>query len=95
MRGRESGGHPTANCLLSSTSSPTVTVRLSDMRMSPMMGGRAGAPGVGPMRLRATPATVVSTTVSLVVENLGWRTHEVIVLPLPEGALDGERVPRP
>ena len=34
-----------------------------------------------------------SGEVTLVVDNRGWRTHEVVVLPLPHGAGAGERVP--
>jgi uncharacterized cupredoxin-like copper-binding protein len=69
----------------------TVRVRLADMGMSSMMGG--DAPMGARMRLQATPATVAAGTVSLVAENVGWRTHEVVVLPLRDGTAAGQRVP--
>jgi len=33
--------------------------------------------------------------VSLVATNMGWRTHELVVMPLPDGATAGQRVPGP
>jgi len=45
------------------------------------------------MMLRVTPATVPAGQVSLVVSNMGWRTHELVVLPLAAGASAGQRVP--
>jgi len=70
-----------------------VRVRLSDMGMSAMASG--DAPMGARMVLRATPSTITAGTVSLLVENLGWRTHELVVLPLAAGAGDGQRVPGP
>jgi uncharacterized cupredoxin-like copper-binding protein len=52
-----------------------------------MMGGVA--PMGARMLLTAEPATVRSGQVSLVVDNTGWRTHELVVLPLAAGAGDG------
>ncbi len=69
----------------------TVAVALGDMGMSSMMGG--DAPMGARMMLRATPSTVPAGQVSLVVSNLGWRTHEVVVLPLSASAAAGQRVP--
>ncbi|EWT00502.1 hypothetical protein N865_14995 [Intrasporangium oryzae NRRL B-24470] len=68
-----------------------VEVRVADMGMSRMMGG--DAPLGAPMMLRALPATVPAGVVTLVVENVGWRTHEVVVLPLAPGEAAGQRVP--
>ncbi|GAA2150553.1 hypothetical protein FHX52_0340 [Humibacillus xanthopallidus] len=68
-----------------------VTVTLADMGMSRMMGGTA--PMGARMSLTAEPTTVPSGQVSLVVDNRGWRTHELVVLPLSAGAAVGERVP--
>lgn len=68
-----------------------VTVTLSDMGMSQMMGGTA--PMGARMSLTAQPSTVASGRVSFVVDNRGWRTHELVVLPLATGAGAGERVP--
>jgi hypothetical protein len=61
-----------------------VTVMLGDMGMTRMMSGTA--PLGAPMMLRATPATVSAGQVSFVVQNMGWRTHELLVLPLAAGA---------
>ena len=69
----------------------TVEVVLGDMGMTQMMGG--AAPLGGHMMLRVTPATVPAGQVSLVVSNMGWRTHELVVLPLPAGASAGQRIP--
>jgi uncharacterized cupredoxin-like copper-binding protein len=69
----------------------TVNVMLADMGMTRMMGGVA--PLGGHMMLRATPASVPRGQVSLVVSNMGWRTHELVVLPLADGAAAGQRVP--
>jgi uncharacterized cupredoxin-like copper-binding protein len=70
-----------------------VRVRLSDMGMSAMVSG--DAPLGARMVLRASPTTVTAGTVTFLVENLGWRTHELVVLPLAPGVAAGERVPGP
>lgn len=67
-----------------------LTVMLGDMGMTQMMGGTA--PLGAHMRLRAAPSTLPSGQVSLVAENLGWRTHELVVLPLAPGQTAGQRV---
>jgi hypothetical protein len=64
---------------------------LGDMRMTRIVGGTA--PLGARMILRAVPTIVPVGQVSLVVYNLGWRTHEVVVLPLSAGAVAGQRVP--
>lgn len=69
----------------------TVRVKLGDMGMTQMMGGTA--PMGAQMRLRATPATEPAGPISLVVSNLGWRTHELVIFPLATGAVVGQRVP--
>ena len=71
----------------------TVIVRLGDMGMTQMMGGTAtlGAH----MMLRAVPGAVRAGQVSLVAENMGWRTHELVILPLAVGESAGQRVPGP
>ena len=71
----------------------TVTVMLADMGMTQMMGGTA--PLGAHMMLRAVPATVPAGQVSLVASNMGWRTHELVILPLAGGAVAGQRVPGP
>jgi uncharacterized cupredoxin-like copper-binding protein len=69
----------------------TVTVMLADMGMSRMMGGTA--PLGARMMLRAQPATVPAGEVTLLAENMGWRTHELLVLPLADGSGAGQRRP--
>ena len=58
-----------------------------------MMGGNA--PLGGHMMLRAVPATVPAGRISFVAENMGWRTHELVILPLKAGSRAGQRVPGP
>jgi uncharacterized cupredoxin-like copper-binding protein len=54
-----------------------------------MMGGWAGMRGM--MSLQVGPSAVTAGTVSLKVANDGSRTHELVVLPLADGAQDGQR----
>ena len=68
-----------------------VTVVLSDMGMTRMMGGIA--PMGAHMRLIASPSTVSAGVASLIVKNLGWRTHELVILPLSGNQQSGQRVP--
>lgn len=67
-----------------------VDVLEADMGMSRMMGGTA--PRGARMMLRGTPATVPAGQVSIVVSNQGWRTHELVVLPLATGQAAGRRL---
>jgi uncharacterized cupredoxin-like copper-binding protein len=67
-----------------------VKVTLVDMGMTKMMGGVA--PMGAQMRLLATTTQVPAGKVSLVVSNRGWRTHELVVLPLGAGVAAGQRV---
>lgn len=69
----------------------TLAVRLADMGMTRMMGGTA--PRDAHMLLRASPTTVATGQVSVVASNVGWRTHELVVLPLSNGAKVGQRLP--
>jgi uncharacterized cupredoxin-like copper-binding protein len=69
----------------------TVNVVLGDMGMTRMMGGTA--PLGAHMRLRAVPGTLAAGRVSLVAANMGWRTHELVILPLAAGESDGQQVP--
>ena len=70
----------------------TVEVKLADMGMTQMMGGVASMGAR--MSLSVSPATVPAGQVSLVASNRGWRTHELVILPLTSGADDGQRLPR-
>src|SRR5450756_2890938 len=63
----------------------TVPVTLADMGMTQMMGGTA-PPGAR-MMLRAAATTVPAGQISLVASNMGWRTHELVILPLATGAV--------
>ena len=75
----------------SSLPGTTVYVMVGDMGMTHMMGGVA--PLRGHMMLRAIPAEVTAGEISFVVGNMGWRTHELVVLPLGPGERAGQRVP--
>ncbi len=68
-----------------------VNVTLGDMGMTRMMGGTA--PLGAHMMLRISPATIPAGQISVVASNLGWRTHELVILPLAAGAAAGQRVP--
>ena len=65
----------------------TVAVSLADMGMTRMMGGTA--PLGGQMRLTAVPAEVRAGPLTLVASNAGWRTHELVILPLGAAAPAG------
>ena len=67
-----------------------VNVTLADMGMTRMMGGTA--PLGAHMLLRASPTTILAGRISVVALNLGWRTHELVILPLVAGATAGQRV---
>jgi len=67
----------------------TVNVTLADMGMTQMMGGTA--PLGGHMMLRADAATEPAGVISLVATNVGWRTHELVILPLAADAAAGQR----
>jgi uncharacterized cupredoxin-like copper-binding protein len=69
----------------------TVRVVLGDMGMMQMMGGVA--PLGYRMMLHASPAVARAGPVSFEVANMGWRTHEMVVLPLPPGSAAGQRTP--
>jgi uncharacterized cupredoxin-like copper-binding protein len=68
-----------------------VRVTLADMGMSRMMGGTA--PRSARMVLTSDRATVTAGTISIEASNLGWRTHELVILPLADGAVAGGRKP--
>jgi len=93
MMGAGSGYHYSRLTCSAPTSLPgqTVNVTLGDMGMTQMMGGTA--PIGSHMMLRSDPATVAAGTFSLVALNMGWRTHELVILPLAAGAAAGQRIP--
>lgn len=68
-----------------------VTITLTDLGMMQRMGGTA--PMGARMTLRVAPARVAAGSLTLAAVNLGWRTHELVVLPLAADASVGQRVP--
>jgi uncharacterized cupredoxin-like copper-binding protein len=70
-----------------------VRVVLADMGMTRMMGG--DAPMGARMMLHVAPAAISAGTVTFVASNMGWRTHEPVVMPLPDQASAGQRVAGP
>ena len=70
-----------------------VAVTLADMGMSAMMGGTA--PMGARMMLRASVTSVPSGQLTFVAQNMGWRTHELVILPLPAGSVAGQRREEP
>lgn len=77
----------------SSVPGATVRVVLADMGMTQMMGG--DAPRRSQMQLTAAPALVPAGQVSFMASNMGWRTHELVVMPLASQDAAGQRVPDP
>ena len=71
----------------------SVGVTLADMGMTTMMGG--DAPLGGHMMLRVASGSISAGTISLVASNMGWRTHELVILPLTAGRIAGGRTPGP
>jgi len=69
----------------------TVNVSLADMGMTQMMGG--SAPLGARMMLQISSTTISAGRISLVASNVGWRTHELVILPLAHGVLAGRLVP--
>ena len=93
MGSRDQGYHSsTATCPApAALPGNTVRVILADMGLTRMMGG--DAPMGARMTLAATPTTIPAGVVSLVAQNSGWRTHELVLLPLAAGSVAGQRVP--
>ena len=69
----------------------TVYVMVGDMGVDHMMSGVT--PLGQHMMLHAVPAQVPTGQISFVVGNRGWRTHELVVLPLAPDQAVGDRVP--
>ncbi len=69
----------------------TITVTLSDMGMTSMMSGTA--PMGAHTNLQVAPSAVNAGQINLVAANKGWRVHELVILPLADGAVVGQRVP--
>ncbi|MEP6980887.1 MAG: hypothetical protein ABJA16_09020 [Nakamurella sp.] len=83
------GGRASASCA-EPAAAGTVRVQLTDMGMS---GDGATASRGMVMGLGVAPAVIAHGPVTLVAENLGYRVHEMVVLPLAAGELVGARIP--
>ena len=70
-----------------------VSVMVGDMGMGRMMMG--GSPSTTRMMLRTRPVTAPAGDITFLVSNMGWRTHELVILPLVGGQQAGARVPGP
>jgi uncharacterized cupredoxin-like copper-binding protein len=53
--------------------------------------GQPWPPGMGWMDMTVSPTPVKAGEISLLVTNLGWRPHELVVLPLAAGRGVGQR----
>lgn len=73
----------TSGCTVPAPTGQEVRVVLADM------GGMM--PGRGRMMLGLVPRTVSAGTVTIVADNQGTRTHELLVLPLAQGQPAGGR----
>ena len=63
------------------------------MGMTSMMGATASLGRH--MMLRVASGPISAGTISLVASNMGWRTHELVILPLTGGDIAGRRSPGP
>jgi uncharacterized cupredoxin-like copper-binding protein len=94
--GQVGGGYHLARLTCSAPSSLPGTpayVMFADRGMTRMMTGPA--PAGSQMILRAVPARVPAGQVSFVAGNMGWRAHELVVLPLAPHQPAGARATGP
>ena len=78
-------------CAVPALAASTVQVVLGDMGLTSMTGGIA--PMGAHMTLRSTPNSASAGVMTFVAVNRGWRTHELLILPLAAGSMAGQRVP--
>ncbi|MET4095073.1 sulfocyanin-like copper-binding protein [Arthrobacter sp. UYCu712] len=78
-----------ARCVAPNLPGPVVSVSLTNMG-GPMMRRPNGMMG-GAMRMTPDRSAVAHGTVSFLVTNGGTISHELVVLPLPEGQIPGTR----
>jgi uncharacterized cupredoxin-like copper-binding protein len=83
-----SGAFTASRCTTPSLDGTIVQVTTIDMGSTSM---NMMSNNVTTMRLAAAPAAIRSGSVSLLVRNVGSRTHELIVLPLDGGRAAGAR----
>jgi uncharacterized cupredoxin-like copper-binding protein len=82
-----SGFSARSSCTTPGLSGTVVNVALTNMG-GPMMGGMIFG---GAMRLSTDHATVASGTTSFLATNFGSRSHELVILPLPDSQIVGTR----
>ena len=87
LGGQSRGEAPNGQCSAPPLAGTVVDVRLINMG-GPMMGGN---PMGGTMRVAANRSQLPAGTVSFRVANVGSLVHELVVLPLHEGATAGQR----
>jgi len=85
MMGQQSRHYSNSDVCVPSTKLAGQTIDVSVFDMGMMMGN------VGRMGLSASPSTISSGKVNIVVTNMGRRTHELVVLPLAAGQRAGMR----
>lgn len=78
-------------CATPSLTATTVRVVLADMGLTSRMDGTA--PMGAHMLLRSTPSSLAAGRITFVALNRGWRTHELVILPLSLGTVAGQRIP--
>ncbi len=85
------------SCAAPALPGTVVDVTLTDMGGMMGWGDNKGYswPGRGMARVFVNPSTVPAGQVSLRVRNKGGLTHEVVVLPLPQGQFPGQLVSGP
>jgi uncharacterized cupredoxin-like copper-binding protein len=94
--------HAAAGCSVPSLPGTVVTVDLADVRSMMGSGSMMGGGSMmgqndwprfrhGMMTVIATPSAAAAGTVSLRVNNTGYLTHELVVLPLATGEQAGQR----
>ena len=87
---RSNHAAPDGRCSVPALAGTVVDVRLMNMG-GPMMGGPNNGMMGGTMRIVASRQQVPMGTVSLRVANVGSLVHELVILPLTNGARLGER----
>jgi uncharacterized cupredoxin-like copper-binding protein len=87
---RSSRFAPNSRCAAPALAGSVVDVRLMNMG-GPMMGGPNNGMMGGTMRIMASRQQIPTGAVSLRVSNMGSLVHELVVLPLTNGAPLGAR----
>ncbi len=85
-----SGTAPDVSCTVPNLPGAVVHVSLTNMG-GPMLRRNNGMMSGGAMHLGLDQAAVSGAAVSFLVSNLGSVSHELVVLPLPDGQIAGTR----